>query len=60
MAINSCCETCVNYMYDDEADMYCCDVSLDEDEMQHFLTAQTYNCPYYSYFDEYKIVRKQN
>ena len=35
-------------------------MDLDEDEMARFLTASTYNCPYYDFYDEYKIVRKQN
>lgn len=54
------CETCANYIYDEESDTYFCDMSLDEDEMARFLTSSTYNCPYYDFFDEYKIVRKQN
>lgn len=54
------CETCANYIYDDETDTYFCDMSLDEDEMARFLISSTYNCPYYDFYDEYKIVRKQN
>lgn len=54
------CESCANYIFDEESESYFCDMQLDEDEMQRFLTAQTYNCPYYDFYDEYKIVRKQN
>ena len=54
------CENCVNYVYDDENDCYVCDARLDEDEMMHFLTNQTKNCPYFRFYDEYSIVRKQN
>lgn len=54
------CETCANYFYDDESECYCCDVSLDEDEMVRFMTGNTSACPYYDFYDEYKIVRKQN
>ena len=54
------CETCVWYVYDEDYDDYICEMDLDEDEMQRFLTSQTYNCPYYDFYDEYKIVRKQN
>ena len=54
------CETCAFYTYDDEYGYYVCEADLDEDEMQRFLTSQTYNCPYYDFYDEYKIVRKQN
>ena len=54
------CETCANYIYDEETDCYCCEINLDEDEYARFLTSQTVNCPYYDFYDEYKIVRKQN
>ena len=54
------CETCANYYYDDESECWCCDISLDEDEMVRFITGNTKNCPYYDFYDEYKIVRKQN
>ncbi|MBE6728168.1 MAG: hypothetical protein E7562_05950 [Ruminococcaceae bacterium] len=60
MATKSNCESCANYVYDEEYDCYCCDCNLDEDEMMRFLTGGTANCPYYSFYDEYKIVRKQN
>ena len=54
------CENCSNYYYDDELQEYCCDVNLDEDEMEKFLT-DSFNggCPYYRLEDEYKTVRKQ-
>ena len=32
------CETCVNYVYDEDYECYCCDVNLDEDDMYRFLT----------------------
>ena len=54
------CETCANYFYDDQTDSYCCGIDLDEDEMQRFITFCTFNCPYYTFGDEYTIVRRQN
>lgn len=54
------CESCANYMYDEENDCMYCDVNLDEDEMGRFLQGQTYNCPYYNFYDEYKLVGRQN
>ena len=54
------CETCANYYYDEEYDCYGCDINLDEDEWQRFMTSQVFNCPYYRFYDEYKIVEKQN
>ncbi len=53
------CESCDNYIFDDEYDCYVCQADLDEDEMEHFLKNSFRNCPYYQYHDEYKIVRKQ-
>ena len=55
----TCCESCGNYMYDDEYGYYVCDVNLDEDEMMRFLTSSMRACPYYQSDDEYRIVRKQ-
>ncbi len=54
------CESCANYLYDEESNCMYCEINLDEDEMQRFLSSQTYNCPYYNFYDEYGIVRKQN
>ena len=59
MAVSNC-ESCVNYVYDEEYECYNCEMNLDEDEMQKFLSSQTYNCPYFDLYDEYGIVRKQN
>ncbi len=56
----SCCENCSNYLYDDENETYFCNVNLDEDEMYRFLSGSTKACPYFDFYDEYKIVRKQN
>ena len=53
------CETCTNYVYDEDYDCYICLVNLDEDEMYNFVSGQVKACPYFSYNDEYKIVRKQ-
>ncbi|MDD4369700.1 MAG: DUF6472 family protein [Anaerostipes sp.] len=53
------CDTCSNYMFDDEYGGYVCDINLDEDEMMRFMTQSDYTCPYYQLEDEYKIVRKQ-
>lgn len=54
------CESCSNYIFDAESDCWYCDIELDEDEMSRFLSSQTFDCPYYSFYDEYGIVRKQN
>lgn len=54
------CESCSNYIFDEQSDCWYCDIDLDEDEMSRFLTSQTFDCPYYNFYDEYGIVRKQN
>ena len=54
------CDTCANYSYDEDYEYYVCEVDLDEDEMMRFLSHQNTACPYFNFYDEYKIVRKQN
>ena len=54
------CETCTNYVYDEDYDCYTCMVNLDEDEMYRFLNGTNYACPYYRLDDEYGVVRHQN
>ena len=54
------CESCEFYDYDEEWEEYVCSISLDEDEMIDFLGRNTGRCPYYRFYDEYKSVRKQN
>ena len=54
------CEFCEHYCYDDEAETYYCDVSLDEDEMERYLRGTNDGCGYFKLYDEYKLVEKQN
>lgn len=53
------CESCVNYVYDEDYEYYVCEANLDEDDMMRFLTSQTFSCPYYQLDDEYRVVRHQ-
>lgn len=53
------CETCVNYVYDEDYECYICEQDLDEDEMGKFLSSSFDNCPYYRLDDEYRVVRHQ-
>ena len=55
----SMCDTCANYAYDEDYEYYVCDINLDEDEMQRFLSDNTDGCPYYQNGDEYLVVRHQ-
>ena len=57
--VESNCDTCEFYDYDEYTDEYCCMAKLDEDDMVRFLQGNTAECPFYQSNDEYKIVRKQ-
>ena len=54
------CETCNNYVYDEEGEYYVCEMQLDEDEAMRFMTGQTRSCPYYRSNNDYEIVKHQN
>ncbi len=54
------CDTCLNYVWDDEAGENVCMAQLDEDEYVRFLQSAYADCPFYQLYDEYKIVRRQN
>ena len=53
------CDDCMNYIYDEETDTYISLIDLDQDEMEHFLSYATENCPYYHFLDDYALARKQ-
>lgn len=53
------CESCSNYVYDEEYEYYVCEANLDEDDMARFLGNCYFECPYYQTDNEYRIVRKQ-
>ena len=53
------CEQCAHYVTDEEFGDYC-DVNLDEDEMEKFITQTMKSCHYFQFYYDYKIVRKQN
>lgn len=53
------CETCIYFCFDEEFDEYYCQINLDEDEMGKFLMDAYKECPYYCLEDEYKTVQKQ-
>ena len=53
------CEQCNNYVYDEDYECYTCEMDLDEDEYEKFITNRNTSCPYYQNGDEYLVVRKQ-
>ena len=54
------CETCQYCDYDEEYGDYVCSQSLDEDEMARVMAGGARYCPFYRYYYEYDMVRKQN
>ena len=58
--ISTDCENCSHYVLDSEQDEYFCDAALDEDDVAKLMSFKEYKCPYFDFYDEYKIVRKQN
>ena len=54
------CETCLYFDVLDESGEEGCTVDVDEDEAVRERADPRSGCPYYRYYDEYKLVRKQN
>ena len=57
--VQSSCDTCNNYVYDEDYECYTCEMDLDEDEMARSLSSTHFDCPYYTPGDEYLVVRHQ-
>lgn len=55
MSTATSCDTCRNYVYDEDYEYYVCEMDLDEDEMYRFLTSSVQNCPYYQLDNEYLL-----
>lgn len=53
------CDLCVYNVYDDDYECYCCEMNLEEDEMEKYIRSTFDNCPYFRFADEYRIVKKQ-
>lgn len=54
------CENCSHYQADDQTQEYFCTADLDEDDVAKLMSFSNYKCPYFDFYDEYGIVRKQN
>lgn len=59
MAELSGCESCTNYVYNDDVQCYECLASMDEDDYYYLVSGSKKSCPYYRLDDEYGIVKKQ-
>ena len=53
------CDLCAYYDYDEDWEEYVCGMNMDEDDMIKFYQSRT-SCPYFRFYDEYNIFRKQN
>ena len=60
MSSDAICETCEFARIDEETGDLICDAMLDEDEMYGFISQGGGRCKYYRFYDEYKLVQKQN
>ena len=56
------CEHCAYYAYDEECGEYVCDAAfvIDEDEAARMHMQEKQQCPFFRFYDEYKLVQKQN
>ena len=57
--MDSLCETCGYYDYDQEEDAYYCMMELDEDEFYRAFVQPQGRCPYYRQGDDYTLARRQ-
>jgi len=53
------CDTCNNYVYDDDYEDYMCEVNMDEDDAVRLMEGSNCTCPYYQSNNEYEVVRHQ-
>lgn len=53
------CNECTYYEYDEYESTYYCTVNLDEDEIAHLIHDSHFQCPYFQHNNEYQIVKKQ-
>lgn len=53
------CESCNNYVFDEEYNEYVCEAYFDEDELARLRLDAKAPCPYWKSNDEYRTVRRQ-
>ena len=51
---------CAYFDYDDDYEEYVCMMNMDEDEAVRFYGSSHESCPYFRFYDEYKVVQNQN
>ena len=53
------CDSCVNYVYDEDDETYYCVAEMDEDDYAHLLQSSHRQCPFWRDGDDYAVVRHQ-
>lgn len=53
------CDTCINYVYDEDYEDYFCEANMDEDDYGRLMSDGHFDCPFYQLDNEYLIVRHQ-
>lgn len=53
------CENCWYYNYDEEEDEYYCAMELDEDEMYRIRADRRRRCPFFRQADDYYLPHRQ-
>lgn len=57
--VDSMCESCWYFDYDEEYDEYYCMKDLDEDEVYRIFVLSKEQCPFYRQGDDYTLARRQ-
>ena len=57
-AMESNCDSCEFFDWDDDMQENVCILNLDEDEYYRMVSSS--RCPFYKFYDEYKTVQRQN
>lgn len=57
--MNTNCDMCAYYGYDEDDECYYCEADMDEDDMVRLMEGHYKSCPFYRNGDEYAVVRHQ-
>jgi hypothetical protein len=57
--MNTNCDMCAYYGYDEDDECYYCEADMDEDDMVRIMERHYKSCPFYRNGDEYVVVRHQ-
>ena len=57
--MDSICEQCAYFAYDEDYEEYVCEADMDEDDYGRLVSRGFSSCPFFRDGDEYKVVRHQ-